>query len=290
LGHLRFGEPKDQLIGGAIFQWREMDFNSIEHPFKDYINTLCIDKRARFILIGTEEGQIYVFDLLKNKMMDQITFDKWINSLMITGSSFVASGYNRNIEGFSLKSRARLFRLKAYPSIDAYSSKGIVFFKVNKKSDILANVGYTDFKVFNAQTRKVLKSFSVFPTKMDLTGRRSEYEPITLNFATTFKGSTIALMVQNDPHLYFYNYKTNQVIKTLKLYDPVDLEKSRRSLFNTVFMPYRGYILVLLQFAKRGAHQKFFKTILYVFREVSQIKDNQKQTTFEYHFHSEIGK
>ncbi len=279
---LRFEEPTEFRAGEFLVKNFELNFNKLRGGFDDMINLIETDFK-KHLLVGTEKGKIFVIDMLSKRVLSVIQSDAWLNSLFLFRSTVMASGCSRKVEGYSLRAQSCLFRFDPRQPQTAYGSKGIVFHKLNSQSFAIASIGYLRFMIFSTRSRKVLR---VFEVPLFRRAGRPQPEPdkrVVVNYCALRVPGVICFMLKSDEHLYFFNCKTHRLLHAVKLYNQEELG-SAIFLANSVMLPCRDFILVILQFRKNCEASDKVRTILYI----HQVEETDGRQRVRFHFFLEL--
>jgi hypothetical protein len=268
---------------------RSMSLHSPELPFDDTVNTMVSDKKSNLI-IGTEKGKVLVFNIARNKIVGEFKADKWIYSLFTSFNTVFASGYQRTIEQFSLSSFKSIWKIQASPDRENYGPRGVILSDVDKLSKVIANVGSTQFKIFNSRTRKVLKTFSVPLHLLGGVVRPDGRKPVVINYVYFPRTTVMAIIAKDDPFVYIYDFMQRQLLTRVKLYSKEDLG-TKTFLKNSVMMQSEGHLFVYLQFGRNNPDttNNKVKTILYIVK-VCPDELGKGQHTASYLMHTELSK
>ena len=243
LKKLRFRSPRIRRISGRwdYYIWT-MQMKEGTQDADDIYNTMYLYNE--YLLIGTEKGKIYVFDVSRNEMTGVIQADKWINNVFASHRVVFSSGHTRAIEAFTVRYPRKIFRLKPPATQDSFGPNGVMFRQIGERSHMLVNTGKTRLTIVNTRTRKVLRTFQVKPMSSKLPGGG-----IIVNFAVSYRESLVAVLLKDDCHIYFYDFKRNKLVSSLKTYDP-DLLPNRMFLLNSLLKAYENKFVLVLQFGK----------------------------------------
>lgn len=246
---------------------RVLDITSLQDRFK-YVNALATDGKRRLI-IATEEGLIYVFSLTENRIIGIISSDQWLGSIQVVGNLLYAVGGCRSIKGYSLRSLRKVADFPQQDDPKAYASKGSKLLETAISNKIIANVGFGRFKVFDALRKKIIYSFDIATDTLNevSVAHRTE-QPTIINYCVVKSMFKICYLLEDDEHLYFYNYKFHQLLKKIRLFDFSANLESGILLVNSLLLEQDGYLFIILQFSKErsGDKEHMLKTIMYVVR------------------------
>ncbi len=244
-----------------------MDLEALQSKFQ-YINTLSTDG-DRFLIIGTEGGMILIFSLIENKILCTIDSDPWICSMYVANGLLYTVGGNRSIKAYSLRSFKKVMELPQESNMEAYSAKGIKLSPTAISNTLLANVGYGKFKIIDTKRRKVIYSFDIAKdTLQEVTADHGTAQPTVVNYCVIKNMFKVCYLLEEDDHLYFYNYKFHKLLKKIRLFDYQANIRMNTLLVNSLILEQDGYLFVILQFSRdRGDnHEHLLKTIMYVVR------------------------
>lgn len=260
----------DQTQEHLLVPKRTLNFNEGGRfdELEDSINTLDADNRRDLIAVGTEQGRIFVINFKKNKVHMCVQGEEQVESAILCGEQiYSSSGEEKTIQGYSNRATPCRFRLRCVSKREAYSSKGIHLSKIDKKHNILANTGYLTFKIFHSITKKVLRSFDIKDLfhQYRMPSNNPHFPLVLLNYTLIESSRMVALLVERDHCLYFFDYFLFQLLPPIELSKPKDFG-STVFLQNTVMMSNCNYFIVILQFSKNQTRKVEKKTRLYVCR------------------------
>ena len=271
---VKFSEPEmirlDQIQEQHLVPKRTLNFNQAGRfeELEDSINTLDADNKRDLIAVGTEFGRIFLINFKKNFVHMCIQGGEQVESAILCGEQiYSSSGEEKTIQGYSNRSTPCMFRLKCIKGREAYSSKGIHLSKIDKKHNILANTGYLTFKIFHSITKKVLRSFDIKHLfhQYRMPPTNAHLQLVLLNYTLIESSRLIALLIERDHCLYFFDYFQYKLLPPIELSKPKDFG-STMFLQNTVMMSNCNYFIVILQFNKNQTRKVEKKTRLYVCR------------------------
>jgi hypothetical protein len=264
------------------YKRRILDLEPAKHKFH-YINVLCTDGK-KFLLIGTEEGDILVFSLAENKILKLMKADRWINSLLLSKNNIFTVGQNRAITCFNMKGGRRCL---SFPqSQDGYGAKGIKLSDTAITNKIIANVGFGKFKIFDAIKLKVIYSFDIaVDTLREVQTDHGTNKPLVINYCVIKKFFKVCYLLEEDGNVYFYNYKQHKLLRKIKLFDVNENLANHILLVNSLLIEQDGFLFIVLQFSKNDRLEtKELKTILCVIR-IFRIGEHRR---IEIIFHSRL--
>ena len=265
-----------------VYKRRILDLEPAKDRFK-YINVLSTDGK-RFLLIGTEEGDILVFSLEENRIVRFIKADRWINSLLLSKRHIFTVGQSKAITCYYLDSGQK--RL-SFPQIqDGYGTKGIKLSDTAISNKIIANVGFGRFKIFDAIKLKVIYCFDVgLDSLKEVEAEHRTTKPTVLNYCVIKKLFKVCYLLEEDSHVYFYNYKQHKLLKKIKLFDYNENLTNNILLVNSLLIEQDAFLFIVLQFSKNQEGPKQdLKTVLFVVR----VLNSSGQKEIELIFHSRL--
>lgn len=265
-----------------VYQRRILDLEPLKDRFQ-YINALCTDGH-QYLLIGTEGGEIIVFSLLSNRAIRLIKADKWLNSLLLSRQHVFTVGQARTIACYQLVS-GRLTHAFAQAA-DGYGSKGVKLSDTAITNKIIANVGFGKFKIFDAVKLKVIYCFDIgHDTLNEIEAEHGTQQPTVLNYCVIKRLFKVCYLLEEDSHLYFYNYKEHKLLRKIKLFDLQENQVHDILLVNSLLMEQDGFLFIVLQFSKNQEDSNHeLKTILFVVR-IFNMEEHKK---IEIIFHSRL--
>lgn len=245
------------------YKRRILDLNPLSNQF-EYINALCTDGK-KYLLIGTEEGTIYVFSLKDNQMIGTIKGVRWMYSLLITYNRIFAVGQSRIVKCFNLRS---LRKTNYFPQmLEGYGSKGIKLSDTEITNKIIANVGYGKFKIFDAVKLKVIYCFDIaWDTLKEIKSEHTTLQPTVINYCVIKRFFKVCYMLDEDGHIYFYNYKQHKLLRKIRLFDYDELTKNNQILANSLILEQDGFLFIILQFSNNQIENCQLKSVLFVVR------------------------
>lgn len=285
LSHFHF-QPAEKFysVHKRVYQRRILDLEPAKHRFQ-YINVLCTDGK-RYLLIGTEEGDVVIFSLEENRILKLIKADRWLNSLLLTRKHIFTVGQSRTISCFQLQSGNRIYD---FPQLqDGYGSKGIKLSDTAIANKIIANVGYGKFKIFDAIKLKVIYNFDIaHDTLKEVEAEHGTHRPMILNYCVIKRLFKVCYLLEEDGHIYFYNYKEHKLLRKVKIFDYRDNLAQDILLVNSLLLEQDGFLFIVLQFSKNQEEASpELRTILCVVR-VFKMGEHKK---IEIIFHSRLCK
>lgn len=265
ISNLKFSEPtpfKSQT--GRTYSRRVLDLESLIDEFK-YINALSTDGK-HYLLIGTESGLVYVFSLTRNMLEGCFRSSEWINGLQLTSNTIFIVGIDRVIKCYDLYSRKQIFELPQITEDSAYSSKGIRLCDTSINNKVIANVGYGKFKIIDVIKMKVIYCFDIAKDTLNEV-QHGNSRPTILNYIVIKKLFKVCYLLEEDDHIYFYNYKEHKLRKKLTLFEhEVNLSKGIL-LVNSLLLEQACCLFVILQFStpkKLNPEETYLTSIIYV--------------------------
>lgn len=265
-----------------VYKRRVLDLEPLKHRFQ-YINALCTDGK-RYLLIGTEGGEIIVFSLEENRVIRLIKADRWLNSLLISKQHIFTVGQTKSIACYQLVSGKLTHSFPQQQ--DGYGSKGIKLSDTAITNKIIANVGFGKFKIFDAIKLKVIYCFDIAnDTLKEVEAEHGTLRPSILNYCVIKRFFKVCYLLEEDSHLYFYNYKEHKLLRKIKLFDLQENMSHDILLVNSLLIEQDGFLFIVLQFSKNqeDSNQEL-KTILCVVR-VFKMGEHKK---IEIIFHSRL--
>lgn len=266
------------------YKRRILDLEPFQHRFR-YVNALCTDGK-KFLLIGTEEGDILVFSLEENKICKLVKTDRWINSILLSRSHIFTVGEHKAITCINLHSGKK--RLVFPQNQEGYGAKGIKLSDTAITNKIIANVGFGKFKIFDAIKLKVIYCFDIsYDTLKEVEAEHQTTGPLVINYCVIKRFFKVCYLLEDDGHVYFYNYKLHKLLRKIKLFEVEENRVNNILLVNSLLMEQDGILFIVLQFSKNteDASQEL-KTILCVVR-VFKTGEHKK---IEIIFHSRLCK
>lgn len=252
-----------------VFRRWELNLATPERPFRDMVNCIAADSAAcKLLALATENGLVYVFNFEKNQIDACIRADHWIGSLVINREGFLISNFAFAVCQYGLRSK-RIHNRLAPKTKDreGFGPKGVIFSEVNQRGLVLFNCGYSDFRLYNTKTRKVLRAFSPFESLKK--GRRPQLvhngRRMVMNYNLCQELSVLMMLAKEDPHLYLWNLDKLQDLPPIKLYNPEDLPRGM-SLLNSILISSLNFGFVLLQFNSPAARKNRISTVLIVIK------------------------
>lgn len=260
--------------------WRRvMDLEPMKHSFL-YINALCTDGKNH-LLIGTEEGDVLIFSLRENRILRMLKADRWLNSLLLSNFHVFTVGKTRAIKCFQLRNGKMNY---VFPqSEDGYGAKGVKLCETGITNKLIANVGYGRFKIFDSIKFKVIYSFDIAHDSVrEVESEYGTANPTVLNYCVIKSFFKVCYLLEEDGHIYFYNFKEHKLIKKVKLFDYGENLALGMLLVNSLLLEHDGFVFIVLQFSKTvddWAHD--LKTVLCVVRIYK--KDDIKRIDTMFH-------
>lgn len=264
------------------YKRRILDLEPAQQRFR-YINALCTDGK-KHLLIGTEEGDILIFSLEQNKILKLVKAERWINSLLLSRSNIFTVGENKAVTCFNLHSGKK--RL-SFPQIqDGYGAKGIKLSDTAITNKIIANVGFGKFKIFDAIKLKVIYCFDIANDSLkEVQAENQTGQPLVINYCVVKRFFKICYLLEDDSHVYFYNYKEHKLLHKIKLFDIHENRAHNIMLVNSLLMEQDSFLFVVLQFSKNTEEStQELKTILCVIK-IFKTGEHKKILTI---FHSRL--
>lgn len=245
------------------YKKRILDLNPLSNHF-EYINALCTDG-IKHLLIGTEEGTIYVFSLVDNSMVGTIKGVKWIYSILLTYNRIFAVGQSRVIKCFNLRSLRQTYYFPQ--SEEGYGSKGIKLSETAISNKIISNVGYGKFKIFDAVKLKVIYCFDIaYDTLKEIKPEHASSNPTVINYCVIKRHFKICYMLEEDGHIYFYNYMQHRLQRKIRLFDYEEVSGNKQILANSLILEEDGFLFIVLQFSNNKIEKCQLKSVLFVLR------------------------
>ena len=244
---------------------RILDF-SMERDTYSYLNTICSDG-DKFLFIGTEEGFVYTFSLVKNRFLAVFLADKWINSIQFSCNMIFCVGQERVIRTFAFRSFKKCFEVKANPDSEAYCTKGVKLCDTSINNRVIANVGFGRFTIIDSRKRKVIYNFDIAKDSMnEIEIQEREEEPKILNYCVIHNMFKLSYLIEDCDHIYFYNYKKHTLVYKIRLYDRRKMEDQNTIMVNSLLVEQDGYLFTILQFSTNQLEKSKLYSILYVIR------------------------
>ena len=265
IAHLGFGEPEPFTSLLRTYNRRILDFSQEKEEF-GYLNTICSDGK-KHLLIGTEQGIIYVFSLLANRFVASIRADKWINSIKLASQKVFSVGMDRIIRSFEVKSQKQCFVLKTSDDDAAFGAKGVKLYETSHTNKLIANTGFGRFSVLDPKKNKVIYRFDVSKESSGSSfGRTDKASPATVINYCVVKGSFLLIyLLEDNEHLFFFDYKQRKMEKRVRAFEMDKLARRNAMLVNSLLLEDDGYIFMVMQFSMNEREINNLITILYVF-------------------------
>jgi len=246
---------------------RVMDFNKCTKGFHDSINTLEVVEKQGKVLVGTEQGKIYLVDVANNRVQGFMRADRWLSCTTFSAGTVASAGLSKHLELHSLKTMKRIFRWSSGQTLEAFSRLGIAGFRVGRCHHIIVNLGYLHFGIINPKTRRVLKTFSL-PTEQLLEEKVQPPElaaqpKIVLNYLVARNCSSLAVLLQEDPRLYLFDFFSMRMRGVVTLYSSSDILPGFQ-LYNSLLLQSSTHLLLLLQFVGETRFGTRVSTYLFV--------------------------
>lgn len=230
-----------------IYQRRVLNLESIQNRLQD-INALCTDGKS-FLLIGTEGGEILVFSLEENKFILVIRAEPWLNSLLLSKKHIFTVGQSRSVACYQLTSGHKAFSFEQ--AQEGYGAKGVKLSDTAITGKVIANVGFGKFKIFDIVKLKIIYCFDIsHDTLKEVTAEHGTPKPSVLNYCVIRRLFKVCYLLEEDSHLYFYNYKEHKLLRKIKLFDLAENAAHDVMLVNSLLLEQDGFLFVVLQFSK----------------------------------------
>jgi hypothetical protein len=247
---LKFSETEViRSIENRAYKKRVMDMEICMQEL-NYINTLTSDGKS-FLLIGAEQGIILVFSLTKNELLGFFRSDVWLNSVQYALNKAFVVGKSKEIQLYNLRSCKKI---AAYPQLaddEGYGSKGIKLFDTSITNKIIANVGYGKFKIFDARSLKVIYAFDIeVDTLKEIKAEHKTSKPTVINHIVIKKLFKVVYLLEQDDHIYFYNYRFHKLICKIRLFSMEDIGQKGMFLMTSILLEQDKFLFVILQFSK----------------------------------------
>lgn len=247
---LKFSEPEIiRSLENRMYKKRVMDMEDCMQEL-NYINTLTSDGRS-FLLIGAEQGIILVFSLTNNKLHGFFRSDVWLNSVQYSLNKAFVVGKSREIQVYNIHSCKKI---AAYPQIyddEGYGSKGVKLCETSITNKIIANVGYGKFKIFDARSLKVIYTFDIeVDTLKEIKAEHRTLKPTVINHIVIKKLFKVVYLLEQDDHIYFYNYRFHKLVSKIRLFSIEDLAQKGTFLMTSMLLEQDKYLFVIVQFSK----------------------------------------
>lgn|SRR3990167_5597550 len=246
---LKFSEPEViRSLENRMYKKRVMDMDICMEEL-NYVNTLTSDGKS-FLLIGAEQGIILVFSLTSNKLHGFFRSDVWLNSVQYALNKAFVVGKSREIQLYNIRSCRRV---AAYPQIadeEGYSSKGVKLCETSITNKIIANVGYGKFKIFDARSLKVIYTFDIeVDTLNEIKAEHKTLKPTVINHIVIKKLFKVVYLLEQDDHIYFYNYRFHKLICKIRLFSMEDLAHKGTFLMTSMLLEQDKFLFAILQFS-----------------------------------------
>jgi len=255
-----------------VYKRRILNLKPLSNQF-EYVNALCTDGK-KYLLIGTEEGTIFVFSLKENKMIGTIKGVRWIYSLLVTYNRIFAVGQSRIVKCFNLRSLRATYYFPQ--SEEGYGSKGIKLSDTEITNKIIANVGYGKFNIFDAVKLKVIYCFDIaWDTLKEIKSEHTTIKPTVINYCVIKRFFKVCYILDEDGHVYFYNYKQHKLLRKIRLFDYQEMITNNQILANSLILEQDGFLFIVLQFSNNRIDNVHLKSVLCVVR-VFKIGEHKK--------------
>lgn len=248
LSHFHF-QPAEVFHTGHHREYRRriLDLKPVQDRFQ-CINVLSTDGK-KYLLIGTEEGDIMVFSFEENQIIRLIKADRWINSLLLSRTQIFTVGQSKAITSYRLGSGRKCYDFPQ-PQ-DGYGAKGIKLSDTAITNKIIANVGFGKFKIFDAIKLKVIYCFDIgYDSLKEIEAEHLTNLPMVLNYCVIKRYFKVCYLLEEDGHVYFYNYKEHKLLRKIRLFDYEENLNHHILLVNSLLLEQDGFLFVILQFSK----------------------------------------
>ena len=86
-----------KTLQGRKLQFREMQIESKSYNTPDCINKITTDCTKKYLLLGMENGKIYIFDTKKNKIKRELEGENWISAIEACNGQVWFAGRSRSL-------------------------------------------------------------------------------------------------------------------------------------------------------------------------------------------------
>lgn len=281
IAHLGFSEPEPFTSLLRTYNRRILDFSEEKEKF-GYLNTICSDGK-KHLLIGTEQGIIYVFSLLANRFVASIRSDKWINSIQLACHQVYSVGIDRIIRSFHLKSQKQCFAIETSEDDAAFGAKGVKLYDTTFTHKLIANTGFSRFAVLDPKKNKVIYRFDVSKDASGCSlGLAAKSSPTTvLNYCMVKRSFLLFYLLEDDEHLFFFDYKRRRLEKKIRVFEMDKLVRKNVMLVNSLLLEEEGHIFMVLQFSMNERDKSNLITILYVFEATNKPGNDRVRELFQ---------
>lgn len=243
----------------SFFLFNPDNFNGMN----DFVNVLWTDGKRK-LLLGTERGFVFLFDMDNNRMVGHYKTDGWITDLRMFISIILSVGNSRACILHSTRGLKRVFRLKNVEEIHGYGPKGIIFFEIGVGKKVIYSSGYTKFKILNCKSRKLLvefdlRTFSNVPSTMS--------NSLALQVCNLWRSAELlSVIFENDDYIHYFDILRHKYVQGIRLFDRSLVTDVQLS--NSCLLTLKDYQLVILQFRdviKVSKKNPAMKSIMYIF-------------------------
>lgn len=260
----RFHFSQESVVYSELkkpYNWRVLDLEPIQNQFQ-YVNVLCTDGR-KYLIIGTEEGLIYIFSLLQNQITGVVIADKWINGLLVSQNKLFSVGITNSIDCFNIRSLRLAFKFPT--SREGYGPKGVKLSDTAINNKIIANTGFGQFKIIDAIKLKVIYCFNIaWDTLKEVQADYGAEGPTVINYCVIKRFFKVCYLLQEDGHVYFYNYKEHKLLRKIRLFDFEESYKNNNLMVNSLMLEQDGFLFIVLQFSNNSLDNQKLKSVLFV--------------------------
>lgn len=158
LTSVRFSNNK----AGVSKHGRHFTYRELKLPWDgDCTNVFVVIPAKNEILIGTELGNVLLFDLSRNKCRAMISADEQVSGVCYHNNIIWSVGRRRRIVCHGMQSGSILMAVQEPAEIQNYSDMGITFNTCFNKEYLIYNCGLLTFNIFHLKSRKLIKKVDV---------------------------------------------------------------------------------------------------------------------------------
>lgn len=233
----------------AYLKKQILDITELMVANDDIINSIASNEiRSIYLIIATEKGLVYFFNFEKNEFEGVVQIENSTTSTFKTKKEVLVSTFAKNVSVLNIRSRILINSIRAdFPENEAFGSKGIFFILLRKDRQLIMNSGYAVFKIYDALTRKILKTFNVCSDYSWQDGYRGPPK-VVINYGVNCRHNVLAFILKGKPEIHFYDLRVMRVFKSIKLYNPDDLPP-KMFLLNSIIASANEHMCIILQFA-----------------------------------------
>lgn len=224
LPSLRFSENKLRYTDFG----RSYTCKILQLPWKeDFANVLSAATPDTF-LIGTEKGNVILFNYEKNQPVGIFRSDCWLSSVILNKYNVWSVGADKRVTSHHIISNYKSHEIKEDHQHDHYTESGIQFKSTLNKDFCLYNCGELKFKLLNMKTKKIVKEIDIARCLADdpVFKTFSKQEKTVRSFCVSTSNTQMYVVVNRcHPHLIVFDYKLLRLQQFLPLADKIDRQK-----------------------------------------------------------------